>query len=354
MRTIAIDEGSTTPQLSRQLIAQLPPSPSGALSAPDRALLELGRGLRSSGYRFTTVTPASHARVIARPTSRQPSLTDIFGWSRRFRPDQLDDGLARLATAAGVVEERGGWLQSSVRFATLGTQLFVHSAYPTTDAAAVFFGPDTYRFARTIGSAIAGMQIDRRQRLRILDVGAGSGAGGLHAAALAARSRPTVTLADINRRALRYCRVNAALNGIDGVDVMDSDLFANIGGSYDLIIANPPYLVDKLGRAYRHGGGALGSDLSVRFVEEGVSRLAHGGRLVLYTGSAIVEGRDDLHERLCSRLSARRLRMAYEEIDPDVFGEELDHSPYDRADRIAVVAVTIDFPEGDEYAPRTS
>jgi hypothetical protein len=37
------------------------------------------------------------------------------------------------------------------------------------------------------------------------------------------------------------------------------------------------------------------------------------------------------------------VRFTYEEIDPDVFGEELEYSPYDRADRIAVVGVTIDI-----------
>jgi hypothetical protein len=45
--------------------------------------------------------------------------------------------------------------------------------------------------------------------------------------------------------------------------------------------------------------------------------------------------------------------MTYEEIDPDVFGEELEHPPYDRADRIAVVAVTIDWPQGVKDAPET-
>jgi hypothetical protein len=91
----------------------------------------------------------------------------------------------------------------------------------------------------------------------------------------------------------------------------------------------------------------------VRFVEQGVSRLARGGRLVLYTGSAIIGGRDYLHETLLARLRGRGLRMTYEEIDPDVFGEELDRPPYDRADRIAVVGVTIDLPEGDKHAPGT-
>jgi hypothetical protein len=36
------------------------------------------------------------------------------------------------------------------------------------------------------------------------------------------------------------------------------------------------------------------------------------------------------------------VRFSYEEIDPDVFGEELEHPPYDRVDRIAVVVATID------------
>jgi methylase of polypeptide subunit release factors len=37
-----------------------------------------------------------------------------------------------------------------------------------------------------------------------------------------------------------------------------SDVFGSIDANGDLIIANPPYLVDRLQRAYRHGGGTLG------------------------------------------------------------------------------------------------
>lgn len=342
---------STERRISPRFAA--PQLPCGPQDIGDHSLIALGRALKNARYRFTTVTPASHARVMARASNRAPSLIDIFGWNRRFRPDQLDGRFARLANSAGVLQPNEGWLKSSVRFSTLGDQLFVHSAYPTDRADAVFFGPDTYRFARMISGAVAELQVRRVPRLRILDVGAGSGAGGLHAAALASQLPTTVTLTDINRRALRYCRINAALNGIDDVDVVESDLFENVSGSYDLIIANPPYLVDELGRTYRHGGGELGADLSVRLVEQGITRLARGGRLLLYTGSAIVDGRDDLHDTLSSRLRGRAVHMAYEEIDPDVFGEELDHPPYDRVDRIAVVGVTIDLPKGDKHAPGT-
>jgi release factor glutamine methyltransferase len=97
-----------------------------------------------------------------------------------------------------------------------------------------------------------------------------------------------------------------------------------------------------LARLYRHGGGDLGFELSLKLAEQGVARLAAGGRLVLYTGSAIVDGADLLREALSSKLARPGIEFDYEEIDPDVFGEELDQSPYDRADRIAVVGVTID------------
>jgi len=242
---------------------------------------------------------------------------------------------------AGALERRGEHLRSAVRFSTLGDQLLVHSAFPTEGADAVFFGPDTYRFARAIAQCVA--TLSPRRAMRILDVGAGSGAGGLHAAALLRDVSPTVTLTDINESALCYSRINAALNRVPNVDVVESDLYADVDGSFDLIVSNPPYLVDPLARLYRHGGGELGSALSLKIVEQGVDRLAPGGRLLLYTGSAIVDGVDHFEQSLREALRGRAVRIAYEEIDPDVFGEELEDPPYDRADRIAVVAVTIDI-----------
>jgi len=41
------------------------------------------------------------------------------------------------------------------------------------------------------------------------------------------------------------------------------DLFAGIEAA-DLIVANPPYLLDDQQRTYRHGGPLLGADLSLR------------------------------------------------------------------------------------------
>jgi methylase of polypeptide subunit release factors len=316
----------------------------GELGPQDQALLELGQYLLAQGYRFTTITPASHDVVRARPPKRPPTLRDIFGWSLPFTAAALSGNLLSSLAAAGALVEGIDGLRSSVRFSTLGDQIFVHSAFPTAQADAVFFGPDTYRFARALRHSIGALS--PRPGMRILDVGAGSGAGGLYAASLLRHAAPQVTLTDINRGALRVSRVNAALNGVANARVIESDLYDNVDGAFDLIIANPPYLVDPLARTYRHGGGELGAALSVRIAEQGIERLAPGGRLLLYTGSAIVDGVDALHETLRDRLSRRAARFAYEEIDPDVFGEELEHPPYDRVDRIAVVVATIDAAQG--------
>jgi methylase of polypeptide subunit release factors len=325
------------------------PAPFSGVPAPatlnpsDRALVKLGQDLKKRGYQFTTITPASHGRVNARPAKAQTSLADIFGWSRVFAAAHISaQDLARLAEA-GALEFIGAAYRSSVRFSTLGAQLFVHSAFPTEQPDAVFFGPDTYRFMRFIQQSWGTMKRGPPGGLRVLDIGTGSGAAGLQIASLvAARGGGVVTLSDINRRALRFSRINAAINAVRDVAIIESDLFANIDGDFDLIVANPPYLVDPLARVYRHGGGKLGFGLSIRIVEEGVSRLSPGGRLLLYTGSAIVNGTDVFREALLSCLASRRMRLTYEEIDPDVFGEELEHPPYDRVDRIAAVGITID------------
>jgi methylase of polypeptide subunit release factors len=328
----------------------MPPAvsrPAGRSQADD-ALVGLGTELLHRGYRFTTVTPATHRRVngrrAAHPSPAPASLTDVFGWSRPFLLGELPHSIASRLLAAGACIPCSDRLRSSVRFSTLDEQIFLHSAYPTDDADAVFFGPDTYRFAREARRTIRAL---RHERLRILDMGAGSGAGGLYAARLAGRACAELVLGDINPRAVRYCRINAALNGCTAT-IVDSDLYDRIEGRFDLIISNPPYLVDPRARLYRHGGGELGSALSLAIVDEGIDRLRPGGRLLLYTGSAIVAGHDALRAALVARVAARDVSLDYEEIDVDVFGEELERAPYDRADRIAVVCVTVTRQRGEQ------
>jgi methylase of polypeptide subunit release factors len=304
-------------------------------SAP-ASLLELGRALRDSGYSFTTVTPATHARVRARcERVWARDLCDIFGWSRPFQADALPPRLLKLMMEAGIAQpHRDGW-RAAVRASTLGGQLYFHSAYPTSDADAVFFGPDTYRFARALRMELELMEARGQQVRRAADVGAGSGAGAVEVALRFAHAE--VLALDINEQALRLCEVNTALAQVANVTMQHSDLLQDATGEFDLLVSNPPYLLDAGQRRYRHGGGELGAGLSLQLLEQSMQRLAPGGSLLLYTGVAMVGGHDPFLQRASQLLKRGGFRWTYEEIDPDVFGEELEAPAYRAADRIAAV-----------------
>ncbi len=173
----------------------------------------------------------------------------------------------------------------------------------------------------------------------------GAGPGGIVAARAGAGSVPRLVLADINLAALAHARANATLAGVPRVEFAQGDLFGAVDGAFELIVANPPYLNDAGERAYRHGGGAWGGGLSERIVREGLPRLAPGGRLVLYTGAAMVEGADPLFEALRPGLQERGWPWSYWELDPDVFGEELHEPAYAGAERIAAVALVVARPQ---------
>jgi methylase of polypeptide subunit release factors len=155
-----------------------------------------------------------------------------------------------------------------------------------------------------------------------------------------------ILLSDISSKALRFSRINAALNGFDA-ETRLSDVLLSIPEKLDLIVSNPPYLADRGKRMYRDGGGTWGIDLSVRIVKESLSHLTAEGKFVLYTGTPIVAGIDQFKQALIASLGTKLRCFRYEEIDPDVFGEELAHSPYDQADRIAAVFLVIEASDID-------
>lgn len=307
------------------------------LSAADLALLQLGRRLQADGYRFITPTPLTHQRVNDRAFGQSArTLREVFGWSRSFEPGLLSADEQRQLQQAGVLEESNGRLKSHVRWSSLDDLLFVHSGFPTDAADSVFFGPDTYRFAQLIHSHLQQRFAPVR---RAVDIGCGAGVGAIVIAR--ARREAEVLAVDINPAALRLTAVNAALAEVGNVSVEASDVLRDVDGSFDLIVANPPYMADPAARAYRHGGGALGAQLSLRIVEQALNRLAPGGSLVLYTGVAMVDGCDPFLDALTPYLDSARYGWTYHEIDPDVFGEELLTPGYQRVERIAVVALIV-------------
>ena len=307
------------------------------MDAADLALLQLGRRLQADGYQFITPTPLTHQRVLDRTAWRHAqTLRDVFGWSRPFEPGLLSEVEQLQLHQAGVLEESNGHLKSRVRWSSLDDLLFVHSAFPTDASDAVFFGPDTYRFAQLIH---AHLQQNFTPIRRAVDIGCGAGVGAIVIAR--ARREAQVLAVDINPAALRLTTINAALAEVANVSVEASDVLQDVDGQFDLIVANPPYMADPAERAYRHGGGAFGAQLSLRIVEQALNRLAPGGSLVLYTGVAMIDGNDPFLRALTPHLASSMFSWTYRELDPDVFGEELLTPGYQRVERIAVVALTV-------------
>lgn len=300
---------------------------------PSPALLQLGHALQQAGYRFTTVTPLTHHRVNARPANAWANdLRDVLGWSRPFKEGVLPAQIAQLLHAAdAVIAVPGGW-RSTLRASTLGPQLFFHSAYPTTDANAVFFGPDTYRFVRSLEAELKACAPRIR---RAADIGCGAGPGAIAVAAQCPQAE--VLAIDINDEALSLTAANATLAGARNIRPCHSDLLKDVDGHFDLIISNPPYLVDRGRRAYRDGGGELGDGLALAIIDAAIERLLPGGLLLVYTGVAFIDGEAPFLHAAAARLNRAGFRWHHEEIDPDVFGEELDEAAYAKADRIAAL-----------------
>lgn len=304
-------------------------------SGAEQALTSLLDYLQAADYRFITITPLTHARVLARqPAGSAATLRDVFGWNLPFDPDLLPGQLLATLDAAGLLAHVGKQRRSKIRVSSIDDALFLHSAYPTDQENAVFFGPDTYRYVRFMRQALS--LAPPGPRPRILDIGCGSGAGGLMVARQYADA--TLVLNDINPEALVCARLNAGNAGIDAQLALGDSLSA-VDGQFDLIMANPPYLVDDDARTYRHGGDRLGRSLSLRMATHSLPRLAPGGRLLLYTGIAIVRGVDEFLLDLKPALDDAGMEWRYQELDPDVFGEELERDVYRDVDRIAAVGL---------------
>ena len=307
---------------------------STAKALPRSILLQLGAALRESGYAFTTISTPSHRRVNGRPGNETAAdLRGVFGWSRPFDDGLLDpQWLAWMGEAAILRPHEGRW-KSALRASTLDGRLYFHSAFPTRDKDAVFFGPDTYRYVQMLHAEMAYLP----PAARAVDIGCGAGPGALTVAC--AMPQAEVWAVDINPQALELTAVNARLAGAGNVHVAHSDLLQGVRGQFDLIVSNPPFMLDSGQRTYCHGGGLLGEGLSLDIVEAALVRLAPGGTLLLYTCVAIIDGADRFRERVAAMLVAARFDWHYREIDPDVFGGELGDPAHQHTDRIAAIAL---------------
>lgn len=82
-------------------------------------------------------------------------------------------------------------------------------------------------------------QFIKNQNTKILDIGTGSG---FIAIALAKKfANAQITAIDIDKNAILQTQENCQLNNVK-VNILESNLFSNVSGKYDIIVSNPPYL----------------------------------------------------------------------------------------------------------------
>ncbi len=128
-----------------------------------------------------------------------------------------------------------------------------------------------------------------------LDMCCGTGCIGISMAKLGALS---VTMADISPACIALARENAEKNGVAAA-VIQSDLFENISGRFDIIVCNPPYIAE-LERASLQMeldfepenalfAGVDGLDFYRRLSGEYALYLNSGGALVMETGAGQTE-----------------------------------------------------------------
>ena len=327
------------------------------LDSTQQTLADFMQWLMIQNYQFTTVTPETHARVLHQNSAPKLArhLRDAFGWNRPFTSELLPAAWHQQLQQAGWISPCAGqaddmdqpcW-QSEIRLSSLDGLLLAHSRYPTNQGASVFFGPDTYRFVRAISQSHTLLAaLASKPAPRILELCGGAGPAALWLARRYPQS--TVIASDINDAALRLIAVNTVANRLQ-VQPVNSNLYQaftdpaqDASGGFDLIVANPPYLVDDEQRLYRHGGDDLGTGLAQAIVAQGLNQLRAGGYLLLYTGIPIIDGHDGFAERLRAMLPVDgRFTLDYSEIDPDVFGEELLRPAYAGVDRLAAICAVI-------------
>ena len=135
--------------------------------------------------------------------------------------------------------------------------------------------------------------IDIMENIEILDMCTGSGCIGI---SLAKNIKNTkVTLVDISKEAIEIAKKNAIQNEVENkITFIQSDMFENVKGKFDIIVSNPPYIktdiiqtLDKQVQNEPHialDGGKDGLDFYKILINEAHKYLKKDGKIFLEIG----------------------------------------------------------------------
>lgn len=136
-----------------------------------------------------------------------------------------------------------------------------------------------------------------RHVTRVLDLCTGSGCIGIAAATVFEDAE--VDLSDISADALAVADSNIDYHQVgDRVRTVQSDVFDNIQGRYDVIVSNPPYVdagdMASMPEEFRHepvlglAAGDDGLDIAHRILAKAADHLTPGGLLIVEVGNSWV------------------------------------------------------------------
>lgn len=178
-----------------------------------------------------------YERRLAENHSRPATLAKLFRLGKPVDGSDAARALDPVGTDALVrmdlAELDGGAVRPLARISVYEDVLVASDVMAASDPADLVTGPSPA--ARRVERLTI-----RRPVRAALDLGTGSGLQAL----LTSRHAERVVAVDVNERALAFALFNAALNGRSNIDFRKGSWFEPVGDDrFDLIVANPPYVV---------------------------------------------------------------------------------------------------------------
>jgi methylase of polypeptide subunit release factors len=209
-----------------------------------------------------------HVRRLA-ATDPRAVLVQLFVLGEPVRADALAVDTTELE-AAGLVKRDGDLVHAISRLTPHAGLLLAHDGEDNEH------DPDHVGGMNNATRTMAMLTI-RQPVDRALDLGTGSGTQAL----LVARHAESVVATDVNARALRYAALNARLNGVN-LDLREGSWFEPVADEqFDLIVANPPYVISPDTQYVFRDSGLDGDTVSRDVVRGAAARLREGGHATI-------------------------------------------------------------------------
>jgi hypothetical protein len=274
--------------------------PSTQLQVNAGRIAQLRSALWSAGYQTDRVSELLGAeREHLQPDPAQAILLNrqlggdqlstlirLFLLGLPVSPDEAAKALRPLtvehAEEMNLIRAAGHELEGSVRLTPYAEFLFACSRVPDIEAV-----ERDHVMGITRSTLYLANLTVRRPVETALDLGCGCG----FQSVLTSRHATRVIATDINPLALRFTEFNAKLNGIDNIECREGSYLEPVAGeAFDLVVANPPFVISPDDRFLFRDSGMSGDELSRKVVAEVPAVLRQAGVATLMVSWGLKSG----------------------------------------------------------------